>query len=206
MNPFVELENSLNKDEANYWEMVADANLADGSFRDNPWKRIKLVPKVMEEFELDSRVLEIGVGVGITIATLIVVSMGKIKYVGTDLSKRYCDFVERHWKVKMLNCDVRRIPVPDKSFNTVWAFDSLEHVNPKDREEGYKEINRVLSDSSKILINVPLSESQHDTDFDFPFDESDIARLCKATSMNIKRLEKYTTDQARDYQFVVLAK
>ena len=195
---------TVRPEEAAYWDEVA-VNRIDGKLRDNIYKRVRLMAKLLEEPLIGARILEIGTGHGLTVAVVNLLTLANIRYTGTDVSKKFCDYVEKRWKLPMLHCDVRSIPVEDHSSDIIWAFDSLEHVRPNDREEGYNEINRILKVPGLIMLNVPLSDSKHDPQFDHSFDESDLATLCKATNTRIRRMEKYEAPEVNtQYQFVVL--
>lgn len=198
MNAQVKIENDIEQ----YWDKVAGQR-TDGKFNDNIWKRSEIVRRILEWQPIGASILEIGVGNGLAAAVINLLTLGNIKYTGTDVSGVFADFVRKRWKLNIVKTDAGYLP--DGPFDMVWAFDTLEHVHPGKRLEAYAEINRVLANPGLIMLNVPLSESQHDMHFDFPFGSSDIAQLANACGAHIAKCERYEIpDIDRAYQFVVL--
>jgi hypothetical protein len=93
-------------------------------------------------------------------------------------------------------------------FTRVMALDTLEHVNPADRDGGYKEIARVTASGGLLLINMPLDEAQHshhDSEFDHPFALADLDRI-EQQGFQLKSYQRYYTTggQPRPIAFVVM--
>lgn len=61
--------------------------------------------------------------------------------------------------------DGLKIPFEDEYFDTILAFQVLEHVD--DIESMLAEIRRVLKKSGKLLITVPLIWPEHEVPYDF---------------------------------------
>lgn len=193
--------------EMNYWDDVAirvkGRNI--GGMTDNIWKRCAIVSRILAHRPAHARVLEIGVGQGLAAAVTNMVCLGNMKYIGTDVSPAFCEFVEKRWKLQTVNTDVRKLP--DGPFDMVWAFDALEHVRPEDRDEGYREINRVLDDHGVILLNVPRDESGHNDAFDFGQDDADIINLARITHTQVHKWEPYYVEEVeRNYLWVELCR
>lgn len=197
------IQPDLRAEEVAYWDAVAMTR----GWKDNIFKRQRLIAKILEEGPIGQRIVEIGVGNGLTAAVINLATLGNINYVGTDISPVWCRVVEQRWKLRMAHCDVRGIPIADAQADQIWAFDTLEHVRPEDRDAGNQEINRILATKAKILLNVPLSPTKHDLQFDHPYDESDVAALCAATGTRVTRMERYEAPEVGTaYQFVVLVR
>lgn len=194
----------MNPRESAYWD--AEAANRSGLLQDNVWKRCEIVSRILRSRPVHARILEIGVGQGTAAAVTNLVTLGLIDYTGTDVSEAFCKFVHDNWRLNTVHTDVRALP--DGPFEMVWCFDSLEHVRPEEREAGNAEIARVLDEHAVIMINAPWgNESLHDDEFDWPYDESDIIALQRATGTTIARWEHYSlTERVGSYLWVELAR
>lgn len=198
------------KSESEYWSKVAkDVKLKGANFIDNIWKRQALLRRLLDYNWIEESVLEIGVGGGLTAAVLNLMSLGRMNYVGTDLAPEFCEFVSKQWKLTMMLADVRHIPIEDATFTRIIALDTLEHVRPEDREQGNKEIGRLLSPGGMILLNIPCNESGHVDEFDHGYGREDVDRLCSTARVDLVRWEPYSirvNDTQLDYVFAVMAR
>jgi len=177
---------TVRPEEAAYWDLQA-ANLCD-----NIWKRQWIARHLLELPLIGKRILEIGVGPGNTFGAINTIFLGNIKYMGTDVSPKYCEFAKSAWGLTVKNADIREIPADDDAFDYVVALDSLEHVRPEDRPQGYREIDRVLrKDKGKIVINMPLTVSEHDQQFDHGFNERDFLDLLTRLNMQCEEFRRY---------------
>ena len=191
-----------------YWNEVAGSRTKETGFNDNIWKRQGLIRRLLDYNWIGESVLEVGVGYGLTAAVINLMILGKMEYLGTDLSDRFCDYVSTRWRLKTVHTDVRSIPTDDEQFSRILCLDSLEHVRPEDREQGYKEIYRVAEKNGLLLINMPLDESRHNPEFDYAFGLKDLEEL-EAVGFKIERYEKYsvyTPNRTINYGFAVLRK
>lgn len=96
-------------------------------------------------------VLELGAGSGGDLAAL-----SKAGYVVTysDFSPvAIRNFHRLHPRIRTVECDVRSVPFPDKSFDLVYCLGLLEHFNPSDRQRILSEMVRVSG--RYILVDVP---------------------------------------------------
>jgi SAM-dependent methyltransferase len=189
-------------DEAKYWDHVAVTVKGRdiGELNDNIWKRSEIVSRILSHRPIHARILEIGVGQGLGAAAVNLVTLGNIHYTGTDVSPSFCGFVQRRWKLDVVNTDV--LNLPDGPFDMVWAFDTLEHVRPEDRAKGYAEINRVLARPGVVLLNVPLNESTHEEGFDWGYTEADVNELAQVCGAKVQT-EKYDIEEVgRSYLWV----
>lgn len=197
----------MRAEESKYWDHVAKVvkgGNVDG-IKDNIWKRSYIVSKILNHRPIKARVLEIGVGQGLAAATVNLLTLGNISYTGTDVSPEFCSFVNRRWGLKAVNTDILKLP--DGPFDMVWAFDTLEHVRPEEREAGYKEIDRVLDKHGVILLNVPREDSEHEEEFDWGQDDNDILNLARITKTKVSKWERYTLEEVdRSYLWVELVR
>jgi len=203
---------SRHEREAAYWDTVAEENAPqDGSLRDNPWKRHRITGRLLKNASwVNQTVLEIGIGAGLA-ATAMQLCIGNCwNYLGTDVSPKFV----RHAKTFGLNAvcaDVRQLPGVDGAYTRVIALDSLEHVHPDDRAQGYAEIARVTAQRGLLLINMPLLEevfSGHDSQFDHRFGLDDL-HLIERSGFLLQSYELYTTfdcEPERPYAFVVMTR
>ena len=92
------------------------------------------------------RVLDVGSGSGTLVSIL--TQKGE-SVVGVDIAPR-------HHLVKQAS--VVDLPFSDKSFNTVYATDVLEHLVDDVLATGLMEIRRVMSDDAYFIATVPFNE------------------------------------------------
>lgn len=176
----------MKKEECEYWDNVAEIRIKKA--QDNPWKRREILKRVLRTDFIFKRVLEIGVGIPQIAASLYYTLNGAFQYAGTDVSKRFVDSAnEKGFKV--FHTDIKNLP--EGPFDIIMALDTLEHVHPDDRDEGYKEIGRVMGNKAKILLNIPVEETKHDTRYDHDFGFEDVLKLGAATNSLITQWELY---------------
>lgn len=194
----------MNQAESEYWDQVS-VTVKGSTLFDNIWKRCAIVSRILSHRPIGARILEIGVGQGLAAALTNLAVLGDMRYVGTDVSKEFCEFVEKKWKLKTAHTDVRKLP--DGPFDMVWAFDTLEHVRPEERPEGYLEINRVLAEHGLILLNIPLDESQHQSEFDWGMHPKEVFDIADACGCAVQKWEPYTVEEiSRSYLWVELVR
>ena len=192
--------------EQEYWNNVERQCSPDQIFiSDNFEKRRALLHELSKFSFTKCKVLEIGTGNGVT-AHLVRSINVPMTYQGLDVSDKFAATAKRLMKLNVTVGDAAELPFPDNSFDAVWAFDSMEHIALHKREQTFREIDRVLKkDSRHIFINNPLDEhtTGHDKEFDFGFDETDLANLCKITGTKIYSLTTIESHK-HEYQFIVL--
>lgn len=195
----------MRREECDYWDMIA-TDVKGGSedkIIDNVWKRCAIVSRILEHRPVHAKVLEIGVGQGMAAAITYMACLGNLDYTATDVSPVFCEFVRERWKLNAVNTDICKLP--DGPFDMIWAFDSLEHVRPEDRAQGYAEIDRVLGEHGVILLNVPRSESGHNEQFDYGQDDADITNLARITKTKVVKWDFYHVEEVkRSYLWVEL--
>lgn len=184
-------------EEVEYWDSVAV------QAKDNFNKRKKLLRYLLNyDFE-DTEVLEIGTGLGTTATLLMFATGGTFKYIGTDISPKFCAYAKR-MGLNMVNARSDNLPFTEKQFDSIFAFDVLEHISHKDRPSVFTELSRVLKRGGTVFINNPLSESKHDKNFDFGFSQSEIGKLSETLEAEIYEVKTYQGKGNYWYQFIVL--
>ena len=176
-----------------YWDKHAKQHgtiSKNNKIIDNVWKRSELVRRLLNLDLYQKKVLEIGVGTGTAFAAIRLVWQNAIQYTCTDMSQRYVDFVKKYYAANAIKTDIKNLPGDEKFYDYVIALDVLEHVNPDDRYAGYKEIDRVLTKTGKVVLNIPLGESFHDN-YDWGFDNRDLMALMNICDLQVVSHERY---------------
>lgn len=192
--------------EQEYWNSVDRQCEPDQEYlRDNFDKRRALLHELYAYNFTHAKVLEIGVGNGVTAHLVRSVNV-PMAYAGIDVSDKFAATAKRLFKLDVTVGDASELPWADATFDAIWAFDCLEHIAPNKRDKMFNEFRRVLKPHGMVFINNPLDEhtTGHDKDFDFGFTEKDLAALCEATDTKIYSL-KTIESQKRQYQFIVLS-
>ncbi len=114
----------------------------------NKWNKetIKL-PLILK----DKKVLELGVGNGKTLKTIIKQRPSEI--VAIDFSEEAIKIVKNQFKnIKFYNCDVRELPFSEGEFDIVVCYYLLNNLLEKNRKKVVQEIFRILKKSGKVLF------------------------------------------------------
>lgn len=192
--------------EMEYWEGIAQKSLPDGHIVDNSWKRPHQLKRLLEYSWMDEKVLEIGTGNGIMAGALRLIIGGHWDYTGTELSELFRRAAKRAFFLNTVQADVREIP--GAGYTRIVAFDSLEHVRPEHRQEGYARIYGAAAKGALLFIHYSYSESHHDKEFDHPFGLKDLLDL-EAAGFALVKYDRYVCDHRHgplDYAFVVMRK
>ena len=159
-----------------YWDGVADKIVRGNSIiKDNIWKRRHQLQRLLEYGWIDENVLEIGVGTGIVAGALKLIALNNMKYIGTELSEKFRECTKASFHLDTVKADVRELP--GTGYSRIIALDSLEHVRPEHRAEGYSRIASVAAKDALLFIHYSKSLSLHDKEFDHPFGLPDIVAL-----------------------------
>lgn len=188
-----------------YWNNVDRAKRSNETLIvDNFAKRQVLVQALLSYPLHKAKVIELGTGLGVT-ADAIKRVYGKIYYCGLDISEKYADTARKVFKHDVRIVDLTEpLPVPDNICNTIFAFDTLEHIQPDKREGLWKELDRILHKQERLIFILnPLDESHHNSQYDFHLDERDIAQLAHITNTRIVEL-KILMAEDNKFQFIVL--
>lgn len=195
--------------EVDYWEGRAERCVDPEGFKlaDNIWKRPEQIKRLLRYNFKDEKVLEIGVGNGIVSGILRLLTGGVWDWQGTELSPRFARTAARLFSLpKIAQCDVREIP--GEGYTRIIAFDSLEHVRPEHREEGYARIAKAAAPGALFFIHYSYGNSAHDKEFDHPFGLSDIVRI-EAHGFALMSYDRYLVKHPNgdvEYAFLVMRK
>jgi SAM-dependent methyltransferase len=195
--------------ETDYWEAVASkcVDLEKSVVADNSWKRCHQISRLLKFDFIEHKVLEIGCGNAIVGATLKLVTGGHWQYVATELAPLFRKAAKR-FGLDAIEADVRELPSTEGGFTRIIAFDSLEHVRPEHREEGYKKMYEVAADGALLFLHFSYAVSYHDKEFDHPYGVEDLVNLEKA-GFTLQTYERYICDHPKEqipYAFVVMKK
>lgn len=193
--------------EIEYWEKIAKPITSEQGLKaDNLWKRRHQMQRLLRHPWLQHKVLEIGVGNGVIGGSLNLVLQGNWDYLGTELSPHFRKCAASVFQLKTVGADVRELP--GEGYSRIIALDSLEHVRPDHREEGYAKIASVAAKDCLLFIHYSHSESHHNKEFDHPFGLEDLTRLEKV-GFSLRTFERYPCEHPNgtlDYVFAVMQK
>lgn len=192
--------------ETEYWNDVAikTSKAKENMINDNWFKRGQLVKRLLDYNFYRTRVLEIGCGLGMTAQSLRLVQ-GLFKYDCTDTSDVFCDFVRDTFHMNPKQAKANDLPYDSDKFDCIFVFDVLEHIQPDERLQSYGEMLRVLRTGGRVFINNPLTQSNHDVEFDFGFTDYDLTNFM-SIGFKLEKLEEYQIGNDYKYEFIVLVK
>jgi hypothetical protein len=173
--------------ECAYWDDVYQSR----GFMDNLRKRGEIAHRIFAITWLSKKILEIGVGLGTIASSIHVINLENVKYVGTEVSPIMSERCRKMMRLNVVNTDILNLPSIEGGFDRVIALDSLEHIRPEDREQGYRNIGSVMAENATMVINMPLSKGSHDQEFDYPFGLSDIDVICQLADLKLIKYERY---------------
>jgi SAM-dependent methyltransferase len=177
----------VHQEECDYWD---NESRVKGT-KDNVWKRGAILSRILKLDWTNQRVLEIGTGMGTVAAVLKYVFLDNFKYKGTDVSLVYCERSRELLKLNMTHTDILSLPTIEGGFTRVISLDSLEHIRPEERDQGYKNIGDVLAEDATMVINMPMNDSYHNPEFDHEFTAKDITRLGELARMELVSFDIY---------------
>lgn len=195
--------------EIDYWEDVSK-HCVDGArlLKDNVWKRPHQIRKLLEFDWMNQKVLEIGTGNAFIAGALRVILQAHFSYIGTELSPSFRKSAKAMFQLNTVEADVKELP--GEGYTRIIAFDSLEHVRPQDRPEGYGKIASVAATEALLFIHFSRSVSLHDKEFDHPFGLEDIVAL-EGVGFTLNKYDRYqcfngASEEMLDYVFLVMQK
>ena len=106
------------------------------------------------------RVLQLGCGSGVALTRLSRLCSPRI-IVGVDIDSTLLGesadrLHEKHVRAHLVQADVRDMPFPDRSFDLVFDFGVLYHIEHP--EDALMEIGRVLETSGTFVYETPLAQ------------------------------------------------
>jgi ubiquinone/menaquinone biosynthesis C-methylase UbiE len=197
-----------------YWDGAAGKTVEDcnGSItlRLNYWKQPNIMKNLLKYDFFGKTVVEIGVGHGFIAGLIRLLHGGKINYLGTDISEKFCEVASSLFNLKTVVCDSNNLPKQDGEVDYIFAFDVLEHIHPKDRISVAHEFDRVLNrNTGMVFINSPLSETKHDPNFDFGIDDIELAAFAMSANLGLHSIDTWSTEIGLGkiwYKFIVLSR
>lgn len=179
--------------------------MEDGkTYYDHPYRK-RMILKYLLDYDFDrKKVLEIGCGIATTANSLrFIYGDDLFFYEGIDLSEKFSEFSRRKFSLSVKQGDAVYLSFNSSSFDCVFLFDIMEHIDVVKRSLVNKEMDRVLKKDGIIFINNPISKSHHDPEFDHLLSLFDIQNLCNAVHGQVVKLECYGY-QDYAYQFIVI--
>jgi len=130
--------------------MVSQSKIWNKLYLSNlKWHHETQIPNVLK----GKKVLEIGVGTGKTMQSLI--KQNPKELIAIDNSKEAVkvstERIKDH-RIKIINADVTDMPFKDNRFDIIVCYYVLNNMLKKDRIKAVKEITRVLGDKGTILF------------------------------------------------------
>lgn len=107
----------------------------------------------------NNRILNAGAATGAT--SIMLKNHGEV--VSLEFDKDCSEFLSTVLNEEVVNASLTHVPMEDKSFDLVCAFDVIEHIQDDDR--AIKEIHRLLNDDGYVYITLPAFNflwSKHD--------------------------------------------
>lgn len=108
--------------------------------------------KLIERHLLGERILDLGCGSGIWVDHF---SRRGYQVTGVDWVEEFISHAKETYRGEFILADVRRLPFPDDSFDTVLMFSLLEHLDQE--EEVLREVRRV---GKRLILIVPQATPQ----------------------------------------------
>ncbi len=114
----------------------------------NKWNKETInLPLILK----NKRVLELGVGNGKTLKTIL--KQNPSETIAVDFSEKVIESVKNQFRdVEFYNTDVKKLPFSDDEFDIVVCYYLLNNILEEDRKKVVKEIFRVLKKSGKVLF------------------------------------------------------
>jgi ubiquinone/menaquinone biosynthesis C-methylase UbiE len=189
-----------------YWDWVASQCFEEETrvLKENLHKKREIVDELLNYDLTGQKILEIGCGAG-TVGSIMDQCYSQLDYTPMDFSEKFAKIAKKITGKKPLIGRITDLPFPDKSFTMIWLFDVLEHIDLSEREKGYSEVSRVLTEHGNIFINNPVRRRHHDDRFDHGFSTLDLARFCEDTNMEIFTLRMYVSKDLSS-QFIGLCR
>jgi SAM-dependent methyltransferase len=125
------------------------------------------VPWTLARYRGDLRVLDVGYAFAEPAYLAALVGLGATELVGVDLAEADVP------GLRPVVADVRKLPLPDASFDLAFCISTLEHIgrdneiyavdaerNEAGDEAALRELRRVLAKDGRLLVSVPTGEPE----------------------------------------------
>lgn len=167
----------------------------------------------------NSNVLDLGCGIG-SFSALIAqfCYLGNVK--GYDISDKSIEVAIKNYahlkNISFTSADISTENLDGKlPPDFILLVDVLEHIPREEHAALFQKIAGILSDQSKLIINIPYYaaleyERLHNKDalqiIDEPVELSYLSSLCEKCKLEIKQVETFDMWQKEEYQFIVVEK
>lgn len=187
-----------------YWDGVASKQIEKMQYN---WWKIQAITRRMMGYDLHGQtILEIGPGMGMVAAGLIV-PYGGFRYFVQEPSEMWASEIAKRSPEGIKIGTADSLQYEDDKFDSVFLFDVLEHIHPESRQKSYEEISRVCKKTAMLFINNPLDVGEHNTDYDYGFFDADVVNLAEVFGGRVWQLESFLVPMLnRLYQFIVIAR
>ncbi len=118
--------------------------------------RLEILEALSKDLKIDankSNILNAGAATGAT--SLMLEKFGDV--LSLEYDKTCADFLSTIVNKEVLNASLTSLPIDEKQFDLVCAFDVIEHID--DHKKAVKEIHRVLKNEGTIFLTVPAFKS-----------------------------------------------
>jgi SAM-dependent methyltransferase len=150
-----------------------------------------------QDFVRGKRVLDIACGEGYGAAAL--ARAGASRVVGVDISADVCEHARRKYDLDARPGDALAIPVPDRSFDVVVSFETIEHVD--DPAAFLGECTRVLVPEGMLIVSTPNRPVYSRAGARNPFhrselDEGEFVHLLRARFRSVRLFTQFPRSAA----------
>lgn len=129
------------------WDKVSDKY---SESRDPNGPETDLIDTLIEKFDHEPRVLDIGCGDGQrTLSNLTEDS------VGIDISRSGLQLADENVSNELIQSDMTKLPFEDSTFDAITAYFAVFHVSRDSHQSVYNEFQRVLKDNGTVLMTLP---------------------------------------------------
>lgn len=129
------------------------------------WHRYHFVTKLIE----GKAVLDVASGAGYGTALM---SNACSSVIGVDISEETVAYANEKYKkdnLQFLVGSVTELNFPDKSFDIITSFETIEHISEDDQHKAMREFSRLLKDDGILIISTPNLNSDLYQDVDNEF-------------------------------------
>jgi cyclopropane fatty-acyl-phospholipid synthase-like methyltransferase len=164
-----------------------------------------------------SNILELGCGIG-TLTYLLAKTVKNGNIESVDISTQSIEFAKQRLKqpnVTLIAHDVVDYSPKNKNFDFITLFDVIEHIPMERHDELFRNLGKIASERTIILINIPSPAAiQYDIDnnpnalqiVDQPLPIDFIVGNIVRNGLSLVSFENHSIWAENDYQFFVISK
>ena len=136
----------------NDWNSHYNKSKSDLAYPDENLVRLLASNYSEADNKADLNVLDIGCGSGRHL--MLLKNSGFKNIYGTDYSINALSLSSEYFPSSLINCDNRKLPFPDDSFDVAVAWGSLHYSDKNDFEIMLGEINRILKKGARLFATL----------------------------------------------------